>query len=201
MTTFSSYPSQYPSCSAAFRAFAWNTDASNSHYTLMFKPLPTITAESMTFNEAEALTDKNCCYVADTAGALFFQNGSMASGIFIDEVHGLDAFESDMEVDVANLLYQATTKIPYTDAGVQRIISTMRGTLDRYVRNGFLTSGTIMDANGNPKFLPDGYEITFVPVAKVPSADKDIRNYNGISFTCIGSGAIHKVVINGSFNR
>lgn len=200
-STFSSYPSQYPSSSVAGRAFTWDTNVPDSHYSLMFKQMPTITVEALTGNEANTLDEKACNYVAPTAGTIFYQTGQMANGVFLDEVHGLDALESDLEVAVFNLLFQSTTKVPYTNEGVQQVIAEMRGVLDQYVRNGFLAAGYIDDGKGGQKYLKDGYEISFVPVEKVQSADRDMRKYSGISFVCIGAGALHNITITGTFKR
>lgn len=201
ITTYSSYPSQYPSASVAGRAFTVNFDVPNSTITLMFKQLPSITSEDLTFSQAETLDAKACNYLTVTGGVIFYQTGQMASGVFLDEVHGIDALESDIQVDVANLLYQSTTKIPYTNGGVQQIISVIRKVLDRYVLNGLLAAGYTTDAFGNDYYLPSGYEISFIPVQDVSQSDKDIREYNGISFLCLGAGAIHKVTVSGTFER
>ena len=201
ISTFSSFPSQYPSASVAGRAFTVNFEVPDSTITLMFKQLPTVTVEDLSFSEAVTLDAKACNYMAKTAGAIFYQTGQMASGVFFDEVHGLDALENDMETEVSNVLYLASTKVPYTNKGIQRLISAMRKSLDKYRLNGLLAAGFIDDGFGGQKFLSEGYEISFVPVEQTSSSDRDMRKYSGLSFVCKGAGALHGVTINGTFNR
>ena len=69
--------------------------------------------------------------------------------------------------------------------------------LDEAVRNGLAAPGTTIDG----EFLEKGYKTYTVPVADVNQSDKEARFYGGLSFTLLGAGAIHKVQVNGTFER
>jgi hypothetical protein len=117
----------------------------------------------------------------------------MADGKWFDTVHGTDWLQNRIETDVFNLLYQGTT--PYTDVGVSMIMQRVTQALEQGVTNGLIAPGN----NANGEFLVNGYRVTYIPTAESAAADKSNRIYRGISFEAVGSGAIQKAVINGTF--
>jgi len=121
----------------------------------------------------------------------------MASGVFFDEVHGIDWLQNAVETNVFGYLLTRTTKVPYTNKGVAAIEQQVISALDEAVNNGLIAPGETIDG----EFLPNGYKTTVIPVEDINQSDKEARHYPGLSFTVLGAGAIHSVQINGIFER
>lgn len=197
MTLYSSQTDEYPCASIAGRAFTVNFEGTNTTITMMYKQMPGITVEDLGPSQYKNMIAKNCNAFINTAGNYMFANGAMASGAWFDTIHGVDWLSNAMQTNVFNLLYQTTTKIPYTDAGVGMIVQKMEQSLRQGVRNGLLAPGSTTEG----EYLPLGYLITTVPVSDVDAADKGNRIYNGITFKCVGAGALQGVTITGSFSE
>lgn len=197
ITTFSSSPNQYPSCSLLGRAFTVNFSQPNSTLTLNFKQLPGITTEDLTVNQLAVLQSKNANSVITVGASVMYTDSRMSNKTFFDEVHGLDWLTDAIQTNVFGYLLTNTTKTPYTDKGVGALEQQVRKALDEAVVNGLIAPGTTIDE----RYLPTGYEITTVAVADVNQSDKEARHYAGLSFIILGAGAIHSVQINGTFER
>lgn len=195
LVMYSTYPSQYPEVSVAGRAFTVDFTSGNPSITLKFKNLPGVTTEDLTTNQKTNLENKSCNVFYSVAGNDMLAEGVMADGTFFDQKHGLDWLENNIETAVFNKLYTSTTKIPYTDAGIQIIAQAVRGALQDGVDAGLLAAGE--DSSGN--LLPDGYSVTVGAADDQSSSDVAARLYSGISFTALGAGAIHFVEISGTF--
>ena len=197
MTLYSSHAAEYPCASVAGRAFTVNFEGTNTTITLMYKKMPGISVEDLGPSQYKNMIAKNCNAFVNTAGNYMFANGAMADGTWFDTIHGVDWLTNAIQTNVFNLLYQTTTKIPYTDAGVGMIVQKMEQSLRQGVRNGLLAPGTTTEG----EYLPLGYLITTVPVSDVDASDKGNRVYNGITFECVGAGALQGVTITGSFSE
>lgn len=197
ISTFSSYPDQYPNASVFGRAFTVNFNQANSTITLKFKQLPGITVEELTQNQKSVLDSKNgnaIIYVGDSA---MYAESFMSSGVFFDEVHGIDWLENAIQTNVFGYMLTRTTKVPYTDKGVAALEQQLIKALDEAVRNGLIAPGYTIDG----EFLATGYKTTVIKVQDTNQSDKEARQYNGLSFIILGAGAIHGVQINGVFER
>ena len=198
VTTYASNVDEYPSCSVLGRINTVNYGAANSTLTLMFKRLPTITAEDLNSTQKAALESINVNAFSKHGSTSLYTDSRMGDGGWLDTVHGLDWLESQVQLNVFNLLYTSTTKIPYTDTGIQMITGAVAGALEQGKLNGLIApSGTTAEG----EFLVNGYKIETVPVAQVASSDKGNRIYNGISFKCVGAGALHNVTVSGTFSE
>lgn len=197
ITTYSSYPDQYPSASVAGRAFTVNFGNTNSTITLKFKQLPTVTVENLTQSEKAVLDSKNANALIQVGSLDIFAESYMANGTFFDEVHGLDWLENAIQTNVYGYLATRTTKVPYNDKGVAALEQQVINALDEAVNNGLLSAGETIDG----EFLPNGYRTSTIPVAQVNQSDKEARFYGGLSFVALGAGAIHGVQIDGVFER
>lgn len=197
MSTFSSYPNEYPGASIAGRAFTVQFSQPNSTITLKFKQLPGITVESLTSNQKSVLDSKRGNAFFRAGGLNIYGESFMAGDNFFDEVHGIDWLTDAIQVEVYGFLASRPTKVPYTDAGVAALEQRTIRVLDEGVRNGLLAPGESIDG----EFLASGYKTTTVPVADVTPAEKQNRQYNGLSFVALGAGAIHGVQIQGVFER
>ncbi|ECC3213015.1 DUF3383 domain-containing protein [Salmonella enterica subsp. diarizonae] len=196
--TFVQYSSssKYAALSAFGRAFTVNFNGSNTTITLKFKQEPGITHETLTTNQAAALDAKNCnvfvYYQNDTA---ILQQGVMSGGDFFDERHGLDWLQNYVQTNLYNLLYTSTTKIPQTDAGVTRLLSSVEQSMDQSVTNGLVAPGVW---NGGPigqldsgDTLTKGYYVYAQPLSEQAQADREARKAPVIQVACKLAGAVH----------
>lgn len=197
MTTYSSFPDQYPSASILGRAFTVNFSQVNSTITLKFKQMPGITVEQLTQSQKSVLDSKFANALIEVGASDMFAESFMASGVFFDEVHGVDWLQNAIETNVFGYLLTRTTKVPYTNKGVAALEQQVISALDEAVRNGLIAPGETVDG----RFLPTGYETVVIPVEDINQSDKEARHYPGLSFTVLGAGAIHSVQINGIFER
>jgi hypothetical protein len=195
LSQYSSSPDQYPGASIAGRAFTVNFEGTNTTLTLKFKLQPTITVEDLTPTQLAGLEDKNGNAFMNVGGVSMYSDSRMADGAWFDTIHGTDWLQNRIQVDVFNLLYTSPTKIPYTDEGVNRVVGAVRGGLDQAVRNGLVAPGVTTEGDT----LVLGYEVIAVPVGEVSPSDKGNRLYRGISFRAVGAGALHNIVISGTF--
>jgi hypothetical protein len=197
MTTFSSTPSQYPSVSAAGRAFTVNFNQSNSTITLKFKQLPGITPEDLSQTQKDTLDAKHCSVYFNVGGLSIFGESFMGGDLFFDERHGIDWLVNAIQTQLFGYLVTRPTKVPYTDKGVAALEQQAVRVLDEAVNNGLVAAGTTIDG----VFLPNGYRTETIPVADVSSSEVSARNYPGLSFLALGAGSIHRVQISGIFER
>lgn len=197
ITTFSSHPDQYPSASILARAFTVNFSQPNSTLTLKFKQMPTITVEKLTQSQKATLDSKLANALIEVGASDMYAESWMASGVFFDEVHGIDWLQNAVETNVFGYLLTRTTKVPYTNKGVASIEQQVISALDEAVNNGLIAPGETIDG----EFLPNGYKTVVIPVEDINQSDKEARHYPGLSFVVLGAGAIHSVQINGIFER
>lgn len=206
--TFVQFSSSSPYAAASIfgRAFTVNFQGNNTTITLKFKQEPGVTAEGLNETQAAALKAKNCNvfvnYSNDTA---IIQEGVMANGYFFDEVHGLDWLQNDLQTAVYNLLYTSTTKIPQTDQGINRIVTTICQRLDQAVANGLVApgqwNGPEFGALKTGQFLSTGYYVYAPPVATQSQADREARKAPVIQVAVKLAGAVHFADIIVNVNR
>ncbi|NQZ74588.1 MAG: DUF3383 family protein [Ekhidna sp.] len=197
ITSYSPVTAEYPSASVLGRINTVNYQGTNTTLTLMFKKLPTITVADLSTTQKKALESINVNSFLKVGSTSLYSDGRMAGGGWLDTVHGVAWLEKQVQLNVFNLLYTSTTKIPYTDAGIALVVQQVDLALRQAVRNGLVAAGN--DSDGN--YLPLGYEIFSVPVTQVSASDKGNRIYNGITFKAVGAGAIHGATITGSFSE
>ena len=192
---------------AAFgRAFAVNFDGQNTTITLKFKQEPGVEPEVLTATQANVLKNKNCNvfaqYSNDTA---ILQEGVMSGGWYFDERHGLDWLQNDVQTAVWNLLYTSTSKIPQTDAGIARIVTTIESRLEQAVTNGLVApgvwNGDSFGALETGDTLTKGYYVYAPPVATQSQADREARQSTVIQVAVKLAGAVHATDIIINVNR
>lgn len=197
LSIYSAVPGDFAGASVAGRAFTVNFEGTNTTITLMYKKMPTINAVDLNPTQRANMDRINCNAFLNVSGNSFFAESKMADGGFFDTVHGLAWLQNRIETDVFNLLYTSNTKVPYDDTGVSMIIAKVDQGLRQGVRNGLIAPGNTTDGT----YLENGYVINYVPVRDVSAADKGNRIYRGITFIAVGAGAIHRVIITGSFSE
>ena len=192
---------------AAFgRGFTVNFNGQNTTITLKFKQEPGIEPEVLTATQAKALRDKNCNvftqYSNDTA---ILQEGVMSGGWFFDERHGLDWLQNTVQTAVWNLLYTSTSKIPQTDAGMNRIITTIESRLEQGRVNGLIApgvwNGDSFGALMTGDTLTKGYYVYAPPVSSQSQANREARESTVIQVAIKLAGAVHATDIIINVNR
>lgn len=196
----------YPAISTFARGASVDFNGTDTTITYKFKQLPGVDASDLSASQATAVSDANSNYYAEFGTQLsgdtvsILSEGVVASGVFIDEVIGLDALENYIQTDIFNYLYQSATKIPQTDEGVAGISQKLEEVLKQFINNGFAAPGNV-DIDGEDVFLDQGYLIITGLVENQSQADREARKAPPIGFILKGAGAIHSVTINGTFVR
>lgn len=174
-----------------------NYSGSNTTIALMYKTAPGTVAENLTDAQSEALDAKQYNYYAMVNGVSIIMNGFVAAtNVYLDDVQGSDALVSRVQVDLFNLFYTTTTKIPQTDPGMHVISTTIASSLDAFVTNGQVAAGT-WNYGGFGKlsqgdYLESGYYVYVPPVSSQSSADRAARTVSSIQIAAIYAGATQK---------
>jgi len=148
--------------------------------TWKFKPLEAVPTYDLSQGQVSNVESKNATWYMETAGVPMTSNGQVAAGEYIDVIHGIDWLEARIQ----NLVFTAlinVPKVPFTDAGVQMVVSPLKSALEEAVKNGILAS----------------YDIEFPVVAEVSVTDKGKRFLPDVKFNGVLAGAIHSTKING----
>ncbi|MFX0205152.1 MAG: DUF3383 family protein [Candidatus Hodarchaeota archaeon] len=147
-----------------------------------FKTLTGITSYSLTGAQKTTIEGKECNFYNEISGIDVTRWGTVGSGEYIDIIRGTDWLKARIQQRVFTPLTQLR-KIPFTDAGVQIVVSELRGALQEGVDRGLLAEGSI--------------EIDYPAVADVSVADKANRLLPDVEFRADYAGAINKTEING----
>lgn len=175
----------------------------NTVPTLEFKVI-NAGGDSFTGTEYKTLKDKGYFYNTVIASkgssvpaALINTRTYSQYGEYIDDVVGTDALVSSLETAVFNALRSQPTKLPYTPAGQQALISAAALCLEQYVRNGFLGERLITDPRTGEQRISRGYEIWTLPtdILRQSDADRAERIAAPLNISVYKAGAIHEVNI------
>ena len=198
--TFIQYSSQpYVEASYFGRAFTVNFQANKSTLTMMYKQEPGVTPETLTQNQASALTAKRCnYYVYYNNDTRILENGVMCGEAYFDEIHGLDWLANQVQTNLYNLLYLTPTKIPQTNPGMNILRGGIEAAFIKGVNNGLIAPGTWTSANtfgvlNTGDYLSKGYYIYVPSVDDQPQPDREARK--SVPFQCAVklAGAVHTV--------
>lgn len=151
--------------------------------TWKFKTLAGVAASKMTEGEKAAVAAKKGNTYTDVAGANIVEEGWTASGEFFDTTWFIDWLESEIKVRVFAQLANAA-KIPYTDAGVLTIVSTVKGTLADGIAAGGLAADPAPVVNAPA-------------VSTIDASIRATRHYPDMTFEATLAGAIHKLTVKG----
>lgn len=191
--------SDYAVASIFGRLFTVDFTAQNSTLTLMYKVMPGVTAETLDETQAQALEDIDVnVYAAYDNDTSIIQYGTMGSGVFIDEIYGLDWLANAMQTDLFNALYTTTTKIPQTDEGSHYLLTVATGTCGEAVNNGLVAPGTWTSSKefGQLKtgqFLTRGFYLYVAPMSTQSQADREARKCPPIQAAVKLAGAVHTI--------
>lgn len=149
-----------------------------------FKTLAGIRASVYSAGAQEAnVWAKNGNTYTTTAGANLTQKGQVASGEWIDVVRFRAWLESEIKTRVV-ALFANSPKVPYTDAGVDAVVSVISGTLQDGIRRGGLAD--------DPQPV-----ITAPKVSAIDAVTRGTRRLPNVAWSARLSGAIQAVDING----
>jgi hypothetical protein len=165
----------------------------NTVKTLKFKNIALATAENITGGELSVIQSKNCNVLVKTSGIRTFVDGITPGGDWLDVYHGADALAEQIRVNVFGALSRTSTKIPYTEKGMDKLKYEVERALLQYEANGFIAPA--LDQGGD--LLP-AYEIWSGRVIDASPVDKSNRVSPSISFKARVAGAVHSVQINGT---
>ena len=151
--------------------------------TWKFKTLNGVPYSNLTTTQSNNARGKKANTYELIAGVRITQEGTVASGEFIDIIRGIDWLTSTMQIYVYSVLVN-NNKVPYTDAGIAAIEAQVRRALQQGIDQQFIAE--------------DPAPVVTVPrVADVAPNDKANRILRNVRFTATLSGAIHYVRING----
>ena len=189
---YSSNEKEYPEVGAFALLATTSFRGTDTLKTLKFKALNLITDESIDADQLGALKSKRCNVVYSTAGIKMIDSGVMSGGGWADEIHGADALAEEIRVRVFGLLSRVSTKVPYTEGGMAMIKGEVVGSLNQYVRNGFLSDG--VDSNGD--YL-EAFQVTSGLVSEASQVDKSARIAPDVEFWARLASAVHSVKVSG----
>ena len=211
MRTLTQYSTQTPNAVVGAMGYAMgsNTGTANSSFALADKVITGVTPEPLTEAQAaifvgvDGVGGDNVNFVATYNNTYtVFENGTMANGMWFDEVLGLDQLVSQIATAVMNLK-TGSQKIPYTEGGMTLLRNGIKVPLDNSVTTGFLAPGTW---DGPPltigattlntgDTLSEGYLVLSATIASQSSANKGARISPPIYVIPCLAGAIQGIVI------
>lgn len=142
------------------------------------KTLRGVTSDALSATQIGFLEGDNINYYDTVADRNVTMQGKLASGEWIDIIHGRDSLVTDLQNEIATITLNAP-KLPYVQAGIDSIVAAGKGILEKYASGvyPFLRPGTI-DGSG-----PD--------IDDVSSADLAARELNDVIWTAEYAGAIN----------
>lgn len=183
---------EYIDAAIAARAFTYYPGGE----TWALKRLAAITFDNLTEGQAIAVFDKNGNTFEQFRNLAITQNGKVSAGEWIDVIRFRDWLVEQIKINVFSAMINADGKVPYTDPGIQIIVTALRQALDLGVaRNGIAPPE--VDATDLNRKIPS-YVINAPLSSSVPFNDKANRVLNNVNFTARLAGAIHAVTIRGS---
>ena len=189
----------YASASYFGRMATINYEAQNSTIALMYKQMPGVAPELLLSSQANALDGKYYNYYATyNNGVPIIVNGWSVSGFFTDEIQGSDWLVAQVQTDLFNALLQAP-KIPQTDAGVNTLVATVKGSLSIGLANGQIGPG-VWEFTGfgtltKGTYLETGFYVWAPSVASQLPADRLARKSPLIQAAVIFAGAVQSVAV------
>jgi hypothetical protein len=162
-------------------------------FTFKFKNLAGMTADAITPTELTAIQTKKMNsyfkkFEVQGLGNAQLDGGWVASGKFIDQIESRDWIKFRIEQEIATLL-TSTAKIPYTNAGIQQIVTAISAALTDATANGIIATNDDGSA---------AYVVAYKTVSEIPTADRTARKVTGITFSYVEAGAIHETTVTGA---
>ena len=165
----------------------------------------------MNSTQRNELERKNLNYYESVAGKNVVRGGStLKPRTWVDVRYWVDWIKDTIITDSFNLLTSARL-IPQTQAGITIIRDVITNVCEEGVRNGGIAPGQvspgmaarIRQAIGGTfdGYLPNGYLVHIEPLARQSQTARDAREAPAISVFLKGSGAVHFLSIELSFEN
>jgi len=170
-------------------------------WTLHLKKIRGIDVDQMSDNVKGILHDKGVNTYLEIGGAsciegsktLIATGNRETGGEWLDIIVFADWLRARIAEGVFSVMLNAK-KIPYTMQGAAMIESPTRAVLELGQDAGGISPASVDEddvQNG-------GFSVTVIDPATMPTADKQARKYNGVSFVAFLAGAMHYNQINGT---
>lgn len=148
-----------------------------------------ITPRDITSNERSALERANVNAYINVGGISETCSGVMASGEYIDSIHGDIWIKNNIEGALQALL-TSRDKIPYNQSGINLLVSTVNTVLEKaYVQ------GIIQEDDKTQKGI---YTVEASSRDEQSQEDLSKRHYGGLKFSYKRAGAIEDITVNGT---
>lgn len=184
------------------RGFAVNYSGSDTTMTMNLKDLVGILADT---NISETILNQCVnlgvdCFPSIEGLAKVVSNRQ--GGIYFDQVANQIWFLNAIQRSVFNVLAQTSTKIPQTEAGLEKLTKAIRNVCNQGVTNGFIAPGTwnSSDTFGNYEdFYRNidefGYYIYHQPITEQSQSEREQRQAPLYQIAAKEAGAIHSANI------
>lgn len=161
--------------------------------TWALKVLSTIQPSDFSETEQAAIWAKQANTYEQYSDNIYLTNpGVVSAGEWIDIIRGRDYAVDLIQKDLASAMIRAD-KIPYTNAGIQICVNSVRGSLRTLQRAGVLAPDEV---NSEGQTVP-GFQITYPNAADVAASTKQTRKLY-LTFRGILAGAIQVADITGA---
>ena len=156
--------------------------------------LAAVTADALTGTEQTNLGGKNINWFSTVAGKNVTGGlksngggGKLASGRYLDVQRGADWLESNLQVDLFELMINSGGDLGYDALGFQKVESTIAIRLNDGLDKGFLTPFVSGQYSGLDWF------ISMPDISAIPASDKTSRLLAGINIYANIRGKIHNL--------
>jgi hypothetical protein len=151
------------------------------------KSLTGVTPKALTTSQKNALVAENVNYFVTIRGRNMTQLGKVASGEFIDIIHGIDALTADIQESVLSVIADSD-KVPFNRAGFTVIEGAIMGALKRFEAPEGTGVG-LLNSGSSVVIMPTPESVSF--------SDRSNRRLTGVTFTATLAGAVHFVSVSG----
>lgn len=154
-------------------------------YTAAYKQLNLVSAATdLSTTDESTLRTNNVNQFTAIAGVNLTYDGVTTAGGFIDTYIGVLYLKARIAEDVFAQI-ASVEKVPYTNAGINLVVSAVQNRLQQSITEGYLTD--------------DPEPVVEAPLAsEVSDTDKSNRLLPDVRFAAVTAGAIHTVKINGT---
>ncbi|MBS5330575.1 DUF3383 family protein [Limosilactobacillus oris] len=180
-------------------AMGRNTNTAGSAYTLAYKTVNGVEAESLNSTQVTVIKNNNGNYYINRGSVYnLFEMGVSADGTKFDEVLNLDMLSNNIQTAVVSALARSS-KIPQTDAGIDNLLNVITEPLEKAREIGFIapgvwnTEGVLTVEKGDT--LSRGYVIISDSVDNQSQADRESRKAPPIYILIKCAGAIEYVSV------
>jgi hypothetical protein len=189
----------YAAAAAMGCAMGLNTGLANSYFTMKFKKLPGVSPEPLSTAQVASIeTALGNLYLSYANTYSWLEQGTVASGQFLDEILNLDMLASDIQYSVANLLISSPS-IPQTNAGETQLIAAVNGACNRALSRGFIAPGTwngqtVLNLTAGTA-MPKGFLVQADTFTNQSAGDRADRKAMPIYVSICEAGSTHSITI------